>query len=61
LSAHGLSGSTEKVLEGALWYDEAKLLVEHDERLANGVDDAVGSRTGLPRLLVRFPSDMSAR
>ena len=43
LSAHGLLGLDRKgAVEGAARGDDVKLLVEHDERLANGVDDAVG-------------------
>src|SRR5260370_6752672 len=43
LSAHGLLGLDRKgAVKGAARGDDVKLLVEHDERLANGVDDAVG-------------------
>src|SRR5271155_1607825 len=43
LSAHCLLGLDRKgAVEGAARGDDVELLVEHDERLANGVDDAVG-------------------
>src|SRR6202043_3532518 len=43
LPAHGLLRLDRKdAVEGAARGDDVKLLVEHDERLANGVDDAVG-------------------
>src|ERR1700730_1406067 len=43
LSTHGLPRLDRKgAVEGTARRDDAKLLVEHDERLANSVDDAVG-------------------
>ena len=43
LSTHGLPRLDRKgAVEGTARRDDAKLLIEHDERLANGVDDAVG-------------------
>src|SRR5208282_4846462 len=43
LSAHGLLRLDRKgAVEGAARGDDVELLIEHDERLTNGVDDAVG-------------------
>ncbi len=43
LPAHGLLGLDQKgVVERATCGDDAEFVVEHDERLADGVDDVVG-------------------
>ena len=62
LSAHGLLGLDRKdAIEGAVGGDDVQFLVEHDERLADGVDDAVGIGARGLDLPVRPPSSRKYR